>query len=752
MSTLSLFLLGTPRIEQDGKYVYVDTRKAIALFVFLAITRQPQSRERLAAFLWPESDLTHAHAALRRTLSELHTALGGQGLLIRRETVELVEKADIWVDVQAFRQYIAECRAHSHPTGEMCPDCLRLLSEAAVLYRDDFLSGFNLRDSAEFDDWQFFQADTLRRELAWVLEMLVNCTSNAGNYEAAIQHARRWLALDPLHEPAHRQLMLIYAYAGQRNAALRQYQDCVRILEQELSTAPLEETTRLYQAIKEERIPARLPRMTIQQVDLSPQVAFPVSAPVKANPVYPLVGRSAEWLHLEQIYSEERRGGTFVVLEGEAGVGKTRLAEEFMISLRSQGSFVISARCYEGEVNLAYGPFIDALRGIIEAAGDWHWWDAVPAYWLSEAARLLPELAVRVGNLPPAAPVDIPGAQSRFFESISQVLLAVCAGCKQSVLFLDDLHWADESSLDLLFYLVRRVHGRSLHILGTWRSENVPPDHRLRGLLAEEVRSGAGYQIPLSRLDPEAVAELVGKAVQGEKAYLEQVSQRLYRETEGLPFFIVEYLAGIAGELVNLLPDEWSLPFSVRDLLRSRLKGASETARQVLQTSAVLGRSFDFEVLRQVSGRTQEETVAALEELIAKGLIQEAHPGEATLGDGSDLVYDFSHAKIRSWVYEETGLARRRALHVRAAEALSLRARLAQKGQALAGQIAFHYKQAGRAKEAAEYYRLAGEYARDVYANADALVHFKDCSDSGTSRPGWIERIHWGLAHAARRV
>src|SRR6266853_4538602 len=251
MSRLALSLLGPPRIERDGILIDVDTRKAIALIAYLAVTRQRHSRDALAALLWPEYDQSHARATLRRTLSTLNKALEGPWLEISREHLSLNFNAGIWVDVHEFRSLLSECRSHDHLPTEICSDCLQPLSEAVELYSEDFLTGFSLRDSSNFDDWQFYQADALRRDLANALERLVQCYSASGDFEPAIAYAQRWLALDRLNESAHRLLMQLYAWNDQQSAALHQYRECVQILDRELGVGPLESTTRLYQAIKE---------------------------------------------------------------------------------------------------------------------------------------------------------------------------------------------------------------------------------------------------------------------------------------------------------------------------------------------------------------------------------------------------------------------------------------------------------------------------------------------------------------------
>ena len=181
MPQLSLFLLGAPRLELGGEPLDIGRRKAVALVAYLAVTGQAQARDTLATLLWPEFDQSRARAALRRTLSTLNRALGGVWLRADRETINLECDEGFWVDVAAFRRRLARVEAHGHPETEICSECLSYLAEAAALYRDDFMAGFTLRDSPEFDDWQFFQAESLRRELADVLELLVcgHCAQGA---------------------------------------------------------------------------------------------------------------------------------------------------------------------------------------------------------------------------------------------------------------------------------------------------------------------------------------------------------------------------------------------------------------------------------------------------------------------------------------------------------------------------------------------------------------------------------------------
>jgi DNA-binding SARP family transcriptional activator len=321
-------LLGPPRIERDGEPVRIQRRKAVALLVYLAVTGCSHSRDALATLLWPEYDQSSARnslrvalAALRGTLGEAwaddadRSAVGQHPLDIDEETIRLHLECDVWLDLAEFRERLSACEMHGHPVTETCPDCLPLLEEAAMLYRDDFLASFTLRDSPGFDEFQFFQTEGLRNQLAGALERLVCHHSAQGEYEAAIPHARRWLALDPLHEPAHRHLMALYAQSGQQSAALRQYKECARILKEELDLSPSQETTSLYERVRagpadhsERRFVAAGPRHNL---------------PVQPTP---FIGREDE---LTEIAARLRDPDCrLLTLLGPGGNGKTRLALE----------------------------------------------------------------------------------------------------------------------------------------------------------------------------------------------------------------------------------------------------------------------------------------------------------------------------------------------------------------------------------------------------------------------------------------
>ena len=271
-SQLTLYLMGSPQLRRGDKNVGIHRHKAMALLVYLAVTAQRHSRDALATLFWPNYSQSRARANLRRCISELKASLGGDVLLIEQENLSLSPSSILRTDLFTFQEHLSACESHEHPAGTVCSECLPLLAEAASLYKNDFLFGFSLRDSTEFDLWQFAQSERLRGELSSVLNRLVYAFTDRERFDEAIRYARRWLALDPMNEAAHRALMDLFARCGQIAAAVRQYQECVRVLNSELDVEPEEETERLMHAIRERRSPAPETPETQQEVVGTPLV------------------------------------------------------------------------------------------------------------------------------------------------------------------------------------------------------------------------------------------------------------------------------------------------------------------------------------------------------------------------------------------------------------------------------------------------------------------------------------------------
>ncbi len=324
MFQLDLYLFGTPRIAIDGQAVHIPRRKATALFAYLALTGQHHSRDALATLLWPEKGQSSARAELRRGLYFINQALGNQWLETDQETAglnsELNKSAggELWLDVVEFQRQLQACEAHEHPQTEACPDCLHHLEAAVDLYSDHFMSGFSLKDCPVYDEWQFFQTEGLRNQLESALVRLSSYYAKQGEPQTAITHARRWLTLDPLHEPAHQHLMILFAQSGQKASAIRQYEVLVRTLEDDLGVSPSQETIQLYERIKVGEFEsvrwATIPLTTAGQKE-EPDHNLP-------RQLTSFIGREDE---IQQVVLLLEQAPQVTVI-GHGGIGKTRLA------------------------------------------------------------------------------------------------------------------------------------------------------------------------------------------------------------------------------------------------------------------------------------------------------------------------------------------------------------------------------------------------------------------------------------------
>ena len=707
MSELSLALLGPPVVKRDGAPVTFDTRKAIALLALLAVTGREHTREQVADLLWPDADEAKARGSLRRTLSVAAAAVG-PALAITRTTVGLVPAA-VDVDVREFETLLTRKDAAA-------------LERGVGLYRDDFLAGFTVRDCPDFEDWQASVREELKQLLARGLQRLVAACVAAGELERAIGHARRWLQLDQLHEPAHQAMIRLYEWTGQRSAAMRQYRSLVHVLDRDLAVRPLPETTQLYEDVRAGRLAAP---------PLPTAAAATGTAAGAADQVtaldWPLVGRAAELSALRSAWrSAGARGpdgarGRAVAIVGQAGSGKSRLVEELRAEAVGAGGTVLVARCHDGESALPFVLAADLLRSALNVCPELP--DLLPAQTIAMAGRLVPGLA-DVQQDPRSSALDSPAAVARMYAAIADTLRVAAAAPAQGgngqrraagVIAVEDVHWADNSSLGLLSYLVRRLAGWPLLLALTWQPEQAG---RLRVLRAAFGEAGPlGETIEPGPLGPDAIRSLL--SLPGTPPVDVDL---LLAETHGLPMLVREYVealrsadarAGASADGGQLA--DWWPPASVRELFLARLRAASEPTLQVLTAAAVLGSDADADLLQAVSGRGEDEIVEAIEEAVARSLLTE-NPPPAVGGAPS---YRFRYEAMRKTAYDSASLARRRLLHGRAADVLAPRHQRDPVGTP-AGTVAEHLQLAGRDSAAAEWWWLAAARARELYAHAEA--------------------------------
>lgn len=301
----------------------------MALLAYLTMNKQAHSREKLVSLFWPESPTAQAFTSLRKTLWSLKQHVSDAWLDIRRQSVELKSDDGLWVDIHSFDRALKAGEGHPHAPSAACAECLPSLLHAIDLYRDDFLRGFTLPDSPSFDDWQFFHTDMLRDRFIEALKRVLHYYAASKEFPAAIRYAQRWLAVSPAEEAAHRELMRLYTLNHQRAAALQQYQECVRLLQQEFDAEPEPQTQALYHAISSQNGAA-----AFQEAQVVERKSARHAAPSPARGMFqptPFIGRTRE---LEEIrLMLQRSDCRLLTLFGMGGIGKTRIAEQLVSTM-----------------------------------------------------------------------------------------------------------------------------------------------------------------------------------------------------------------------------------------------------------------------------------------------------------------------------------------------------------------------------------------------------------------------------------
>jgi len=709
MTALRVTLLGGFEVRLgSGVAVRLPTRKAQALLAYLAARPgRSHPRDMLASLLWGEASEGHARGGLRHALVALRRALAGPGasaLLVQGQMLGLdADRVD--VDVATFERSVAE-------------DTPEALEKAAELYHGDLLLGFSVNEPL-FEDWLVGERERLREMALEALARLLAHQTSAASTERAIQTAVRLLALDPLQEPVHRTLMRLYARQGRRGAALKQYQACVGALKRELGTEPEAETRTLYQELI--RRPAASMTTASRDNPARPRHAFEPAAPDLPAEETALFGRQPELESLRRLLREAMAGhGRVATLVGEAGIGKTRVVSALAAEALSLGCRVLIGRCHESDSILPFGPWVDICR-TGQLIADEEILGALHPARRAELSRLLPEAST--AGLPPASDSALP-----LFESLCQLVEQVAAH-QPLVLVLEDLHWADDMSLRLLAFVSRRIPAWTTLVVTTVREEELSEASMARRTLEElsrGARSTALVLTPLSRADTaQLVAALTRIGTDAPTAA--RLEEHVWAMSEGNPFIAVEVTRALDQE--NAI----ALPTRVRDLVARRLDRLSTRGQQLVAVAAVIGRRFDFPLVRAASGMEEHDAAEAVEEAVRLRVLQSV---------GDDL--DFAHDRIRDVAYARLLPLRRRLLHRAVVEALEA-LRREQRGEQIE-QLAHHALRGELPEKAVHYLRQAGSRAVVRSALQDARIWLEQALATLETAPESPSTLEQGFA------
>jgi DNA-binding SARP family transcriptional activator len=717
---LTATLLGQPQIYYAERRVAFRSKRVLALVVYLALTSQSQPRERLATLFWPDHDdltarklLRNMVVLLRHNLADAtqipyesislvraeHDALGRAALQIDRSA-----DPSLILDTEHIEQAAVQAQRALQERLTLPEDQLLTILEAAVeLYRGPFLEGVTFDDAPDLDAWVGQQRTYYQRLIEQVFDALLALRAQMGSFTDMSRVARRWLEVNPFEEAATRWLMQAVAAQGDRAGALAAYAATKQLLRAELDTDPAPETVALAERLRHDTslLLSSTPSSGSTQPMRKPQhpSVRRLSASVGGVDL-PFVGRSTEFAALVSSYELARHGQPeIVVLEGDAGIGKSRLAEEFLRWVQTKGASVLQARALDLIGHLPFQPFVDALRPRIaqENAPD----DLLADPWLAEMIRLLPELHDRYPDLPaPAALVgDETTARGRLFEAVTQLIgaLVVRADMSGLVLFLDNAQWMDSATLDLLQYAVRQwaQNGTAVLVLLGMRSEAFAIAPHLENWLGSLEREIALHRLILRPLTFEETRRLLAGTSEWMRASENQddpgdqpeaLIEWLFRRTGGQPFYLLEMLRTLLdqgilrhgqtrdgqpiiqiAETLDLSSLARLVPGTVRDLIRTRVAEVTDTAADLLVAASVLGKAASFDELRALAEVSEREALLALDTLLRRRLLVLAPAEERLTAHSSHTnLYTFPHELLGETIYTEAGEDRRRIFHARA--------------------------------------------------------------------------------------
>ena len=664
---MEISLLGTQQASAAGSPLDVArSGRTFGLLAYLAVHRDaPQLRQHVAGVFWPESTESQARTNLRRELHQLRDALPepDRFLMIRSSEIWWRDDAPCRLDIAEFESALAEANSAEERNDTAS---FHAAAERAIrAYGGDLLPGL-------YDDWVLSERDRLHRSCLALLDGLTAVLAGQGEVRAAIDHARRRVDLEPLEESGHRRLMELQGRTGNRAAALATYHRCASILQRELDVEPCAETIAVYQR-------------------LFAETAAPVAPVPEAPQDTALVGRTSELAALQSAWAAVVDGPQLMVVVGEAGVGKTRIAAELADAVRPSGAIVGRARCFASKGRLALAPVAEWLRSPALRPG----FERLDPVWRTEVVRLVPELATRGEDSPPA-PLTDAWQRRRFYEGLAR---AVLGGETETLLVLDDLQWCDGETLAWLELLVHLEPAARLLVTATLRPEELDDNPDLVAFCHKLRARGTLNELELAPLGADDSAQLA--AALGGRPLDDEAARRLQATTGGVPLFVVE----AARQGADRSP-------RVEALLADRLAQLGPDGQELAGVAAAIGRDFSLELLETAAGVSDEVLVSAVDKLWRRRLLRER----------SGTTYDFAHDLLRDAAYERISPPHRHLLHRRIANALE---RLhADHLTPAAAQIAEQRERGGQPDRAIRYHTLAAEAATAVFAIADAVRHY----------------------------
>jgi DNA-binding SARP family transcriptional activator len=692
-------MLGPPHIIWGEEALHIPRRRARALLFRLAARLEPIARDELAFLFWPDHPSSLARRNLTHLLTHLRSALPDPDLVIVAKDHIGLNPVRCWSDAAEFERLLAGRKELSLAAQGLEADLQPALGavEAGVQsYRGALLSGFALPGCPEFEAWISRERQGYECHYLEALLDLVDFYQANQELTTAIGYAKRYLESDNLAESVHCRLIELFAQQGDRSAAERQLEQCTEALEHELGISPSPKTWAIYQAV----MGSGQAGLMLPSQAMADRSRFAHETP--------FVGRNEVLEQVERIFNLARLGrGKVCLISGEPGIGKSRLLRQIAAHYRCQSSVLYSAG-NPGMEDLPYHPIAEAMRSALE--GHAASLKKVSPVWLAEAGRLLPEIYGRFPDLPEPLPARPEEARRRLFEALYQLSAGLASRVNPLLLCLDDLHWADTTTLEWLIYLGNRLafEGSSyLLVICACRSEGL---QSLDGLRYALNRLGVLEELQLEALEAEHVLEILGQ-LSTPNQHNQGLASRLQQISGGNPYFLCETLRALIEEhhLATRLVEPENIPLlkNIQAIVGQRLVGLEQGQQKVLEIAAVLNRVLTFDFLRRGAESSEAELLDILEHLTKRHLLTE-QAGR----------YQFQHDLVRVAIYDRLSYDRKRFLHRQCGRILE------ELAPADYGALAWHFEQGGEVSKAGEYALRAGENALKVYAFREALEFY----------------------------
>ena len=623
MDQLEIRLLGSLQMRRAGRILGVLPPQRTALLCYLLLGGdRPQPRSQVAGLFWPDYPEERARRNLNDTLYHVNRHLAaaapaGEPLLFRGDAGYIVRTpaVPLWLDVEEFVRLVRTAS----------PDALQT---AVDLYTGDLLPEI-------FGDWAGLQRERLAGLYRGALARLATHYEQLDALEQAVATARRLVGADPLNEEAVRLAMRLLHRTGRRDLAVQTYHTLCRQLIDELDdpgAQPEPATVELFELIQARVAPAppAPPGASVAAAASSSEPAAVLDVRRRLQDL-PLLGRDEERGRLMAWLEGPRETvRPLMLLVGEAGIGKSRLATEVADAAYRSGTVVLRGHYHELSAPLPYGGLVEALRSGLTLAPP----PAAAPVWLAEVSRVLPELTLLTPGLP--VPPTLPAGDDRLrlWEGLVQYLLALVARGPHLVI-IEDIQWIDPATLDWLQYLLPRLPSSGFRVLATARAEDLADRPELVSTIEMLESSAMLERMEVHQLSAEAIALIVRHGLE-----LQNVPRdfggRLWAATEGNPYFALETLQlWIERGILQRRPDgEWDTPgisgaanyaglptpANVKRVLGQRLQRVSRAGRLMIEVGAVLGDSFAEALLAPTSGSTEEAIGAPVEELLQRRL------------------------------------------------------------------------------------------------------------------------------------